>query len=98
LLRGADVVPLVAVSGAECIDALSCAGFSLSERSDRGVTLTKGLRSVLVPDVAMLTPEELTEVLRSAGIAYSEFLDLLSEAPTDPAISRMRPCIPPSLR
>jgi len=98
LLFGAPVVPLVAVSGAECVDALSCAGFSLVGRSRAGVTLTKGTRSVLVPDVAMLTPEELTEILESAGIAYSDFLDLLSEAPTDPAISRTRPCIPPSLR
>ena len=84
------MVPLVAVSGAECVDALSSAGFSLTGRTGSDVTLSKGLRVVVVPDVAMLSPDELLAVLRSAGVPYSEFLDLLSEAPTDPAMSRMR--------
>jgi len=84
------VVPLVAVSGAECIDALAIAGFSLTARNGSEVTLTKGLRVVVVPHAAMLTPDELLAILRSAGVPYSEFLDLLSEAPTDPAISRLR--------
>lgn len=84
------MVPLVAVSGAECIDALSLAGFSLTARTGSEVTLSKGLRVVVVPDVAMLSPDELLSVLRTAGLPYSDFLDLLSEAPTDPAISRLR--------
>ncbi len=84
------MVPLVAVSGAECVDALAAAGFSLTARTSADVTLTKGLRVVVVPDVPMLPPEELMAILRSAGVPYSEFLDLLSEAPTDPAISRTR--------
>ncbi len=85
------MVPLVAVSGAECVDALSIAGFSLTARNPTAVTLTKGLRVVVVPDVAMLSPDDLLAILRTAGVPYSEFLDLLSETPTDPAISRLRP-------
>ncbi|MBX3204759.1 MAG: hypothetical protein KF764_06805 [Labilithrix sp.] len=83
-------MPLVAVSGAECIEALTSAGFSLTARTRTEVTLTKGLRLVVVPDVPMLAPDDLTAILRSAGLPYSDFLDLLSEAPTDPAISRTR--------
>jgi hypothetical protein len=89
------VIPLVAVSGAECIDALSTAGFALVGRNGADVTMTKGLHVVIVPDVPLLTPDELLAILRSAGVPYSEFLDLLSEAPTDPAISRTR--LSPSL-
>ena len=89
------MVPLVAVSGAECIDALCIAGFTLTSRTGTQVTLTKGLRLVVVPDVAMLGPDQLLAILRAAGVPYSEFLDLLSETPTDPAISRTR--LSPSL-
>jgi hypothetical protein len=84
------VVPLVAVSGAECVEALTSAGFTLAARTTSGVKMTKGLRLVVVPDALILTPDELTAVLRSAGLPYGEFLDLLSEMPTDPAISRTR--------
>lgn len=90
LLPTARVVPLVAVSGAECVEALTGAGFVVVARSSTGATLTKGLRFVVVPEAGMLVPDELTSILRSAGIPYSDFLDLLSEAPTDPAISRTR--------
>jgi predicted RNA binding protein YcfA (HicA-like mRNA interferase family) len=84
------VIPLVAVSGVECIEALSMAGFSLTSRTGTEATMTKDLRVVVVPDVPMLRPEELMAILRSAGVPYSEFLDLLSDSPTDPAISRTR--------
>jgi hypothetical protein len=91
LASGTVVVPLVAVSGAECVEVLMGAGFSVSSRSDGAATLTKGLRVVVVPDVSMLKPEELTSILRAAGLPYVDFLDLLSEAPTEPAISETRP-------
>lgn len=84
------VIPLVAVSGAECVEALTMAGFTLTMRTDAGATLTKDLHVVVVPDVPLLAPDELTAILRSAGLPYTEFLELLSEAPTDPAISRTR--------
>lgn len=81
------MIPLVAVSGPECVDALVHAGFSVAARGAVGTTLASGLRRVVVPDVAMLRPEELVAILRAAGVSYGDFLDHLSEAPTDPAIS-----------
>ena len=78
------LLPLVAVSGEECVDALRLAGFDVRSRSDIGTTMAKDVRVVFVPDVAMLPPDELQAVMRDAGLAYSDFLDLLSEAPTDP--------------
>jgi hypothetical protein len=86
LLCGETVVPLVAVSGAECVEALLLAGFALQSRSDSATTLERELRVVVVPDVAMLVPEDLEALLRDAGISYDVFLDLLSEMPTDPDV------------
>jgi hypothetical protein len=84
------VVPLVAVSGVECVEALTMAGFAVIARTDLRTTLVRGDQVVMVPDVPFVAPEDLTEILATAGIAYPDFLDLLSEAPTDPAISRTR--------
>lgn len=78
------VLPLVAVSGYECVEALQLAGFAIRSRSDSAAILERDLRVVVVPDVAMLAPEDLESLLRDAGIAYDDFLDLLSETPTDP--------------
>jgi hypothetical protein len=82
------MVPLVAVSGAECVDALVLAGFTVRSRNDDTAILVKELRSIAIPLVAMLTPDELTRILRDAGLAYSEFLDCLSETPTEPDLRR----------
>lgn len=77
------MVSLVAVSGSDCIEALQLAGFTTRSRTDHATTLERGLRVVVVPDVAMLPPGELQMLLRDAGVTYSDFLDILSEAPTD---------------
>lgn len=82
------MLPLVAVSGAECVEALQQASFVVRSRSASATVLEHGARIVLVPDVAMLTPESLERVLREAGVSYEEFLDLLSESPTDPDLQR----------
>lgn len=82
------MLPLIAVSGAECVEALVLDGFTLRSRSDSATVLERDARVVVVPDVAMLGPEELEAVLHDAGITYDAFLDLLSEAPTDPAVLR----------
>lgn len=87
------MLPLVAVSGAECVAALAAAGFRVSTRDGDLSVLRKESRTVSVRDTGMLTPDELLYVIREAGLAYSDFLDLLSEAPTDPDVHR-----PPSLR
>jgi beta-lactam-binding protein with PASTA domain len=82
------VLPLVAVSGAECVEALLQASFVVRSRSSAATTLERGPRVVVVPDVAMLTAEDVEAVLRDAGLAYEELLDLLSESPTDPDVQR----------
>ena len=82
---GQSVLPLVAVSGAECVEALVLDGFTVRSRSASATVLERDTRSVVVPDVAMLAPEEMEAVLHDAGIPYDAFLDLLSETPTDPA-------------
>jgi hypothetical protein len=80
------VLPLVAVSGAECVDALVMAGFGVRSRTDSSTKLGKGMRVVLVPNVALLPPEDLASILREAGVRYLEFLDYLSETPTEPDV------------
>jgi hypothetical protein len=77
------VVPLVAVSGNEFVEALAYAGFSIRSRTDSTTTLERELRVVVVPDVAMLLPEDLQALLRDAGLAYDTLLDLLADGPTD---------------
>jgi hypothetical protein len=84
----AVLLPLVAVSGSECVDALLAAGFAVASRTDDHISLAKSGRSVTVRTGALLMPEELLAILRDAGLAYSDFLDLLSEAPTDPDMRR----------
>lgn len=84
----AVLLPLVAVSGPECVDALVHAGFTVRSRTSDHTVLGKGPRSVSVRTSALLMPDELLALLRDAGLAYSDFLDLLSEAPTDPDVRR----------
>jgi hypothetical protein len=83
------VVPLVAVSGADCVEALTLGGFAVRSRSDSATVLERELRVVVVADVALLTPEDLQALLADAGIAYDDFHELLSEAPTDPDLRRV---------
>jgi len=82
LLRPAAVLPLVAVSSEECVEALARAGFAVRSRGERQARLERGPCVVWVREAAILTPEDLTALLRASGIPYSEFLDLLSDMPT----------------
>lgn len=82
------MLPLVAVSGTECVEALLLDGFTIRSRSDAATVLERDARVLVVPDVAMLGPADLEALLADAGISYDAFLDLLSETPTDPAVLR----------
>jgi hypothetical protein len=82
------VLPLVAVSGAECVEALTLDGFTVRSRSDASTILERDARVVAVPDVSMLNPEDLEALLVDAGITYDDFLDLLSETPTERDVLR----------
>ena len=44
--------------------------------------LTRGYRLVVVPEVPMLAPEVLASILDAAGMAFSEFVELVGQAPT----------------
>lgn len=80
------MIPLVAVSGSDCVEALLQAGFVTRTRSLDSVTVERDDRRVIVPVCSVLAPEDLQAILRDAGITYSEFLDLLSDTPTDPDV------------
>jgi len=74
------VVPVLAVSPAECIAALTLAGFRSYRSTSSETVLENDLRRVVVPDDAVIPKERLESILRAAGVSYSEFLELLSEA------------------
>jgi hypothetical protein len=80
------VIPLVAVSGADCIEALVRAGFDARTTDDGITALVRDGRVVVVPTSPLLSPGELLAVLEGACVAYSDFLDLLCETPTDPDV------------
>jgi hypothetical protein len=90
------VLPVLAVSGADCAHALVLAGFVVVAIANGVATLAKGDVKVEVPDSPILALDELTAILRTAKIAYADFVELLGDAPTDPAISRTRPSTPAS--
>ncbi|HEY8076337.1 MAG TPA: hypothetical protein VIF62_19565 [Labilithrix sp.] len=87
-MYSASLLPLVAVSGTECVEALLHAGFARRTVADDATTLSRDGRVVIVPTSALLAPDELRAVLSDARIAYSDFLDLLSDMPTDPDVTR----------
>jgi hypothetical protein len=89
-LRSA-VLPLVAVSGGECVAALMQGGFRARlYASEQGTMLERASIQVRVPHANILSPDELVTLLHDAGIAYGDFLDWLSESPTDPGVSPTR--------
>lgn len=92
-LSGAPHValPVLAVSADEVVWALLRAGFSIVDRAGGMIVLERGLRTVTVPATPLLPREALLVLLRDAGIAYMQFVELLAEAPTEPeARSRVR--------
>lgn len=74
------MVPVLAVSPAECIAALTLAGFRPSRSQSSETVLENELRRVVIPDEAVLPQEAFESMLRAAGVSYSEFLELLSSA------------------
>jgi predicted RNA binding protein YcfA (HicA-like mRNA interferase family) len=68
---------LPAVSGEECVKALARAGFQTIGRDSTSVSMERGYRLVAVSLEPQLDEETIAQVLRSAGISLSEFLDAL---------------------
>lgn len=72
-----SVVPLPAVSSAECVAVLEGVGFAVASTTE-GCTLLEGRgRLVVVPDDPILDYEVLCMVLSAAGMTALEFLELL---------------------
>lgn len=72
-------LPPLAVSSDEVVVVLQRAGFTLAKRARDALVLTHGVRDVIVP-VGPIGEEPLRQLLRTAGISYSEFVDLLEAA------------------
>lgn len=81
------VVPVLAVSTAECVAALNLAGFRPCRSEGSETILENELRRVVVPESALLEEKQLRAVLDAAAIPYSEFLELLSRAYAEPDTS-----------
>jgi hypothetical protein len=79
----------LAVSSEELVGALQRAGFS-ARRRDGVTVLEYEHRSVRIPDVALLSHEELAAALRAANLRYTDFLELLSAVPLPPSSSKTR--------
>jgi hypothetical protein len=72
------LLPALAVSSDEVVLALQHAGFA-ARRDGHTMILDRGMRTVVVPSVALLSAEQLSSTLRAAGVAYTEFLERLSD-------------------
>jgi hypothetical protein len=89
---------MLAVSGEECVAALLAGGFRPLRREEGTSVVERGYRVARIPDALVLSPEDLDEILRSAGVAYTQFLELLSAAfPIEgepAAMTGVRPALP----
>lgn len=70
---------LPVVSGRECARALAKAGFALRRQEGSHMVLRRDnpFAQIVVPDHRELDRGTLRAILRHAGLAVSEFLDLL---------------------
>jgi hypothetical protein len=87
------LLPLLAVSSDEVVIVLQRAGFTLVKRTHDTFILTQGFRDVVIP-VGPVGEESLRQLLRTAGVSYSDFLDLLESADLAEADTEVRACTP----
>ena len=79
-------LPVLALSADEILWALLRSGFVIVKATSDTILLERGHRQVSVP-LGPLEVEDAMAVLHDAGVAYSELLDLLGEAPTAPGFT-----------
>ena len=70
-------LPLFAASGDEIVRALKRGGFRLASESDTHAMLELGHRSVVVPRVQPVHPEDLIAILRASGVSYMALVEWL---------------------
>lgn len=76
------MLSLVSLSGSEFIDALLRGGFAVHRCEGALMVLGRGEKTVVVCESAMLSADDLVYLLRRAGVAYFELLDLLAAGKT----------------
>lgn len=79
-------LPVLALSADEIMWALLRSGFVIVKATSAAIVLERRHRLVSVP-LGPLESEHVMAVLRDAGVSYSELLDLLGEAPTEPGLT-----------
>jgi hypothetical protein len=82
-------LPLFAASGDEIVRALKRGGFRLGSQSETHAVLDCGHRTVVVPRVHRLQPDELIAVLRASGVSYMALVEWL-DSPTHESSVRRR--------
>lgn len=90
-----DVFTL-AVSSDEVIGVLRREGFRVAPGPMGTTVLSRDLRRVVVPEMAYFPRDVLVSILRSAGLAYYDFLEHLSDSgkkAPPPAESSTRLCV-----
>lgn len=77
------------ISGRECVDALRLAGFRVVRRSCEATLLRRDQRLVVVPNALELPASVLDSLLEESNLSHERFLWLLSEAATEPDLTRV---------
>lgn len=83
LVLPGTLLPILAVSATECVQALTLGGFRTTSRTQAATVLEQRDRRVIVPATMMLPPDDLENILRAAAVSYTEFLELLARAYPD---------------
>ncbi len=78
LLRSESKVTRPAVSSADCVRALTMAGFRPIDAHTRPAVLERDGRVVAVPDVPILDGEALGLILGAAGLSHASFVERLA--------------------
>lgn len=72
------MLSLVALSGAEFVEALMRGGFEIVKKDGALVVLERRGKTLVVCNTATLSGDDLVYLLRRSGVAYFELLDLLA--------------------
>ena len=80
-----------AISGAECVFALSELGFVVVRREPGRTILRNGRSMVIVPDRLVLPRMVLEAIVERAKVSHGALLSVLEDLPTQPELPRLEP-------
>lgn len=72
----------LAISGRECVIALTTVGFSVVRRTEGSTVLRRGDQLAIVPDTLVIANAVLDRILDVADLTIERLVFLISEAPT----------------